>query len=274
MKKTGTYLWLLILVFGVFSACQDDSTTQFSGITITENMSNDAGTVTKKDQYLYENNQLVSHSTAQSYGQGQSLSQTTSISYSDKQVIITYALGDIATYTLGANGYATQCTYLMGYQIRTYDFAYSDGYLTQVDEQIDGIPGMSNTLIYHNGDLASIRFGESNEVVCSPDNTINAGNLPCTLLANLYPLSLHMDAIYAHILGKSTQHMMGSYEPINNNSESQDSEKTTYKYTTDSQQRTIGVQQKTIYAGLIYDNAGNAHQTESFVTRIFTISYQ
>lgn len=278
MQKRYTHWWLLLLVFGLLSACKDEweeinlPIPDIAGMTISESMTNDGGTVVKKEQYLYEDQKLKSHSTLQEF-YGQSFTQTTTIGYAANQVVITYPGGDVATYTLGADGYATQCTYLMGEQTRIYDFTYANGYLTQVDEQIDGTPGSSSLLTYHNGDLTSIRFGEGNETLCSHNGTVNYTRLPCTLLEDIYPLSLHLDAMYAQILGKPTQHLVSSYEPVNNDPESQDSEKMVYSYVTDTQQRVTGIEQKTTYAGLVYDTSGKAHLTESTVYRSLTISY-
>lgn len=276
-RRTHKLLAFLLLATGLLSACKDDEvhTPVITQMTISENMTNDGGTVYKTEKFTYEDSVLISHSTTQTYGEQQSVSQTTTFAYAGNQAIITYELGDVATYTLGADGYATQCTYQMAEQMRTYQFTYSDGYLTQVDEAINGVPFMSNKLAYDHGDLTSISFGESNRTTCSTSETVNYSHLPFIKLADFHPLSMHMDAMYAHLLGKPTQHMVSGYEPIKEegSTDSPESEKTSYVYATDQQQRVTGIDEQTTYVGYIYDINGNQHLTTSSVSRALTISY-
>lgn len=280
-RRTHKLILALWLATGLLSACKKDleeinlPVPNITQITISESMTNDGGTVAKKEQYFYEKGKLRSHNTIQEFYE-QSISQTTTFAYSGNQAIVTYESGDVATYTLGADGYATQCTYQMADQVRTYLFAYSDGYLTQIDEFIDDAPFMSNTLTYDHGDLTSISFGEyNNKVACSISETINYSQLPFIKLADFQPLSMHMDAMYAHLLGKPTQHMVSGYEPVIpvTDEESQESEKTTYQYQTDSQQRVTDIEEKTTYTGYVFDIDGNRHLTTNTSSRELTISY-
>lgn len=275
--KVLRVLLALSLCASISAGCSDDNDSpSFSTITINENMTNDGGTVYKEDKYVYEASKLTSHVTTQSYGENQSIIQTTTFAYSGNQATITNEAGNVFTYTLGSDGYATQCTYLMEKQTHIYTFTYSDGYLTQIEEAINGTPFMSNKLFYRDGDLTSIQFGENNAMTCQASETLNNSQLPFMKLIDFYPLSMHMDALYAHLLGKATRHMVSDYEPVKSvgDEESQDSEKTTYAYQTDKQQRVTAIKQTIVYAGLIYDNKGDSSLVESTETRNLSISYQ
>lgn len=280
-RRTHKYLFVLLLSTGLLSACKDDweeinlPIPDIAQMTISEDITSDGGTVAKKDQYLYENGKLKSHNTIQEFYE-QRISQTTTFAYSGNEVVITYESGNAATYTLGTDGYATRCTYQMAEQVRTYQFTYSNGYLTQVDEAIDGTPFMSNTLTYNNGDITFISFGENNKVACSTSEIVNYGHLPFIKLADLHPLSMHIDAMYAHLLGKPTQHMVSGYEPVKKegSADSPENEETSYTYATDDQQRVTVIQEKTTYTGYIYDDKGKPHLTTDNALRKLTISHE
>lgn len=265
--KQLKYALALLLCATIFYGCSDDNQPEISTITITEIMSNDGGSVTRTEQYTYTDKLLTSHVTTQNFSD-QSLSHDVSFTYSGNEVILTYSEGNTAVYTIGANGYATQCIYQLASQTRQYQFTYSDGYLIQVDESIDGVPFMSNTLKYEEGDLTSVATG-SNVMNCTSGTTPNTNELPNLLLANVYPLSLHQDAIYAHILGKATRHFTNSLVPAIENPD----ESTQYTYTVGKSGNIEKVDEKLTYTDSVVDGKGNITESTTIAKRSIFIAY-
>lgn len=265
--KQLKYALTLLLCTNIFYGCSDDKQPEISTITITETMSNDGGSVTRTEQYTYTDKLLTSHITTQSFSD-ESLSHDVSFTYSGNEVTLTYSEGNTAVYTIGADGYATQCIYQLASQTRQYQFTYSDGHLTQVDESIDGIPFMSNTLRYKEGDLISVATG-SNEMICTPGTTLNTNELPNLLLANVYPLSLHQDALYAHILGKATRHFTDSVVPAIENP----NESTQYTYTVGKSGKVEKIVEKLTYTDIIIDIEGKEHEKTAITERGIFIAY-
>lgn len=265
--KQLKYALALLLCTSLFCGCSDDNQPEIYTMTMTEIMSSDGGSVTKTDQYTYIDKLLTSHITTQSFSD-QSLSHDVSFTYSGNVVTLTYSEGNTAIYTLDANGCATQCVYQLASQTRQYQFTYSDGYLTQVDESIDGVPFMSNTLRYKDGDLTSVATG-SNEMTCTPGTTLNTSELPDLLLANIYPLSLHQDALYAHILGKATCHFTDSFVPAIENPD----ESTQYTYTVGKSGNVEKIDEKLTYTGIVVDIKGNETQTTTTAEKSIFIAY-
>lgn len=257
----------LLLCTSLFYGCSEDNEPKISTITITEIMSNDGGSVTRTEQYMYADKLLTSHTTTQSFSD-QSLSHDVSLTYSGNEVTMTFSEGNKAIYTIGANGFATQCAYQLAGQTRQYQFTYSDGYLIQVDESIDGVPFMSNTLRYKEGDLISVAIG-SNETICTPGTTLNNNELPNLLLANVYPLSLHQDALYAHILGKATRHFTDSFVPAIENPD----ESTQYTYTMGKSGNIEKIDEKLTYTGTVVDRNGNVTESTTTTERSIFIAY-
>lgn len=275
-RNAQTYLWALLLTTGLLASCKDDFPADFSLMTITETILSDASPVYKTEQFTYADKKLTSHATTQVFVE-QSLSQTTAIAYVGNEVTIAHESGHTATYTLGADGYATQCTYQMGEQTREYTFAYTAGYLTRITETIDGAPTTSNALLYHNGNLMSVSIDEVDEIACTPSRADNYSQLPELLLADVYPLSFHIDAMYAHLLGKPTQHLVGTSAPVvkeTADKENPYSENTTYEYATNEQKRVTNIEKVTAYRGIVYDKDGQPHLTTNTALRSLTISYQ
>ncbi|WP_300699670.1 DUF4595 domain-containing protein [Bacteroides sp.] len=255
---------LLLLTASIFSACKDEKDTQpiispfpnVSQITLSETISSDGGNVSVKDVYLFTDNKLFSHSTVQEF-YGQELTQEINCSYANDKAIFTDNNENIATYTLGSNGYATQCTYQMANQTREYRFIYSNDYLTQIEEDIDGVPYTSITLQYSNGNLQTI-CNNALKILCETGNDLNKYQLPCSYLSDVYPLSLHVNAIYARLLGKQSDHLVIRTAPENN-----DKEWTDYIYQLDTNNKPTTINIATTSTGTVYDKYGN----QSEVTR-------
>lgn len=236
-------------------------------MTIKEDMSNDGGTVVKKDAYVYENDKLVKHVTTQEF-YGQSISSAVTLSYFKQKVLVKDDNGNTAVYTLGNDGYATECAYQLSGQARVYTFYYDQGYLARLDETIEGRTGMSNTLTYRQGDLIGISHAGTT-LRCEPGGTVNSDSLPDQLLKDIYPLSLHLDAMYAGILGRPVQHLVGQAMPIAEDNK----EITEYAYTTDATGKVTRVQEKLTYTGTLIDINGDAYEQKQTVTKELSIEY-
>lgn len=253
--KLLRYTLLLTLCAGMMVGCSEDKEPVITTMTVTEYLTSDGGSVTKEDRYTYTDDKLTHHLTTQNFSD-QSMSHEVTLTYTGNEVTLNYSEGNTAVYTLNADGYAGACTYRLADQTRTYRFTYSNGYLTQVDETIEGTPSLSNVFEYRDGDLTSIAT-ETNKLICTPATEVNQSQLPCPVFEDTYPLSLHLDALYAHLLGKASPHFTGSSAPA----VADPQEKTEYSYTKDSTGKIIKIDKKLTYTGTTVDR--NGHVTES-----------
>lgn len=272
MRKQSFYI-VLCLIAGIFLACSDDDNSEnpllaVSKITLSEAISNDGGTVQKTEVYSFINNKLATHSTLQKF-YGQSLENGVDCTYSGNQAIFTDDSGNTATYTTGKDGYATQCIYQMGSQIREYHFAYSDGYLTQIDEKIDGKPYSTMQLQYSDGDLLSVD-ANGQKTIFQAGADSNSYQLPCLQFNDIYPLSVHIDAIYARLLGKQNLHLITRTNPKDNKEEWTDY---TYQFNKENG-KPIRIMTATTSTGLVYDIEGNASKVTHTDRRTINISIE
>lgn len=207
--------------------------------------------VRKTEIYTFVNNQLTKRNISQEYSLGPNLSSTFELKHMDDAVVITEEETDRFTYTLNAKGYATECIYKEGSQQRYYTFQYSqDNYLTRIEEKISNNLLASLDISYKNGHLASFTTsinGIENTIVCEAGETTNPDKLPCLPLVETYPLSTHIEALYAGILGKSTSHLVSKTQPQNNNDEWTD-----YRYSTDNSGSITSINMTTHYKGIVY----------------------
>lgn len=228
-------------------------------------------TVECTDTYTYKKQRLDNHTTRQAYmvdNTPQSFEITNQWQYTyatdneqATQAILTTYSGNTATYLIDEEGYAKQCTYQLGGQTRTYRFDYTNGYLTRLEEDIDGKP--YSTLTFHYQDQVLIGISTpDNRYRYEPDrNTTNPLHLPpCLHLLDIYPLNLHIDALMAHLLGKQSAHFVRRIT-IDGNPD----EYTGYTYQWDNHQ----------YPTAIYSNTTTDTDGSDIVkTRKVSISYQ
>ncbi|MEG1564508.1 MAG: DUF4595 domain-containing protein [Bacteroides sp.] len=241
---------LAFLVFLTFSACLDDEfllvehTTPFSykSITVTETTDGGlgAGLVNHSDTYSFGTNQrLLYHLFTQQFVAEESptLQHETTLAYTDKTVTVTDAFGHSSVYTLDVHGYATACTRTEGSGfVRHYAFRYaanpSGGIsftgLTETINQtvtaeleLKSVTPTQSLLTVHNGEFAYTYHLVAAET--------NVHHLPWLYLTELYPLNLHADALYAHLLGEAPSLLLQTITPEGN----QQNEQTTYTYTHD-----------------------------------------
>lgn len=191
--------------------------------------------VTKTEEFVFESNWLTDYNFMQETsiaGEKTILTNPIAIEYGNnrKSVTFTDEAGTQRTYTLNEQGYATHCEYTSAGQKRYYIFSYTNGYLTQLIENIMPSEGSGNAVITHTltftydrGDLISVispsltnesftGYGELQTNFEAGEN-INYYHLPCPLLLDIYPLSFHREAMFARILGKPTQHLIVSSHP-------------------------------------------------------------
>lgn len=265
--------FLLLLSFLIASACIGDkeepgffSTRKLSKIVFEESLNNDAEDVVRTDTYLFDNNQLT-HTTVQTFSQD-NLTHETTLYYAEGTVTLTDENDNIAIYTLGDMGYATECTYQLDHQTRKYHFTYSGKYLTRIDEEIDGISYSSVELAYDNESLSHL-IANGQRTNYQIGNELNLHQLPCLQVHDIYPLSLHTDAIYAGVLGAQSKYLI-----IKNTPEGNEKEYTEYTYKQDTNGILTGIKVMTTYMDTVIDGMGNALTEKKTHTRNIKITLE
>lgn len=225
--------------------------------------------VTTHEKFLYSNGWMTSHSSTQKFTADDE--QTILSNQINFQYTLNYSIatltddsGNKRVYTLNEQGYATQCIYTSDYQVRQYIFSYTDGYLTQVTEEVTSTDGISETtnslklsLAYKKGDLISVTAPSitnepftgysENQTNFESGKDINYYRLPCLLLLDTYPLSFHPEAMFAGMLGKPTQHLVTRASPHVTAEGS--TEHTNYTYRFNSSGKPTAIHSRTIYSG-------------------------
>lgn len=272
---------LLLLIAGTLWGCSNDEDKEkrtvcpfekqypdVAQITISEIISNDGGTVNKKETYSFSDNRLVTHITAQEF-YGQSLSNEIKFAYSENMATLTDDAGNTATYILGYNGYAHKCIYQMHSQTREYDFSYTYDFLTEIKEKIDGEPYSSVQLQYDDsGNLQTINTN-GQKILCRVGDDMNIYNLPCIALYDIYPLSFHIDAIYARILGRQSSRFVTRTAPEGN-----EDEWTDYTYQIGEHDKLTKLTASTTSTGTVYDKYGTASEVTRTDTRVLNIQIE
>lgn len=219
-------------------------------LTVTEIMTTD-GHVNKKETYTFNNTQLIRHFTQQKYYPEFITTYETKLDYLENTVIVTDDNGNILTYTLNDDGYATFCKYETASQIRFYDFKYTtDNYLTRIEESIGNTFFSSLDLSYENGDLTSVTTimnGMENKIMYTASTTANSDKLPCLPLSETYPMSTHVEALYAGLLGKTPNHLVAKTQPYGN-----DDEWNEYHYSINESGNISSLKITTHYKGIVY----------------------
>lgn len=258
------YLLLLLLLLAV-TGCKDDSSETpeevenpevelplgYTALEITEVLDNDAQTVTSTQIYTYnETGQLRSCLQRQTTtGVGAILiERNTEVTYDGQTVRMADDEGNVLTYTLDAEGRATACTSeTPAGQVRHYAFGYvrlpsGKHLLTQLTETLDdaATPYAEISIDYTQPETPVVTRrvdGDAQSLTLSlpaGGGTANQAQLPCLFLEELYPLSLHKTALYAHLLGDATDVLIARCEPEDNE---ESGEFTTYTYETDEDGR-------------------------------------
>lgn len=258
------YLFLLLLLLAM-TGCKDESTETpeevgkpevviplgYTALEITEVLDNDAQTVTATQIYKYnETEQLVSCLQRQTTtGIGAILiERNTEVAYDGQTVLIADDEGNVLTYTLDTDGRATACTSeTPAGEVRHYTFDYvglpsGKHLLTQLTETPDGAttPYAEISIDYTQPETPVVTRqvdGDAQSLTLSlpaEGGTANQAQLPCLFLEELYPLSLHKAALYAHLLGDATDVLIARCEPEDNE---ESGEFTTYTYETDEDGR-------------------------------------
>lgn len=233
----------------IYFATENGESNQ-SILTVTEIMTTD-GYVNKKETYTFNNTQLIRHFTQQKYYPEFITTYETKLDYSENTVIVTDDNGNILTYTLNDDGYATFCKYETASQIRFYDFIYTtDNFLTRIEESIGNTFFSSLDLSYENGDLTSVTTfmnGMENKIMYTAGITANSDKLPCIPLSETYPMSTHVEALYAGLLGKTSNHLVAKTQPYGN-----DDEWNEYHYSINEAGNISSLKITTHYKGIVY----------------------
>lgn len=276
------YFHYILLTAMLAASCADDNNETgtpglpatlpaISHITLQETSNIDNVRITLTDNYSYSDNLLTAHSSKQQYtGMENELGSESTFDYpDDSQAVWKDNHGNSAVYQLDEKGYATACTYQMGDQTRSYLFTYTNDYLTQIEESIDGARTGELKLDYDDdGNLSAlITPTETYQVECL-NTPLNGHQLPpCLLMQQLYPLSLHTDALYARLLGKQSTHWVSSIRPGNREYD----EETTYSYTHEGR-RITRITEKVTNTSKLIDGAGKPTTVTSTATRSIAVS--
>lgn len=246
MKQLLYSSLLSVLLCLMLSACkEDEKEDRIKCLTITEITGFGPEKVTTVQQFNYTDGKLIQHVTTQTYtdllNQGKyTHTVSTSLAYEPGKVIITDDTGIVSTYLLNDYGYAASCTRKEpGGNVRTYLFNYSpaeDGILAGIKEDINENPYSEISITAISSDIMRITE-KSNNYQGTFTTTVNdlypgisnaKSRLPYLFLTERYPLSLHVEAYYAHILGEPLSTLPG-YQSIEDSDEI-----TTYSYKSDS----------------------------------------
>ena len=247
MKKA---IILLCTLLGVVS-CSDDNdentTNNQRVITLNEVMTSDSYPVTKTERFLYDQDRLIQHTVRQTVLESE-INYEVNLAYSDNKVTVATEITNL-TYTLNTEGYASQCIYNESDdQQREYKFSYStDGYLTEVIENINGKLCSIITLTYTADDLESVTShinDINNKILYKPSEQSSQYYIPCLSLLDTYPFTLHTEALYAGLLGKAPHHFTVRTAPEGN-----DSEYTTYTYQVNKEGNLTQIHSQTTYPG-------------------------
>lgn len=218
---------------------------------ITETIKSDTSPVEKTETYTFNHGQLVGHSTLQEYYPQFSMSDEKQLDYSENIVTVTDGNNNVLTYTLNDEGYAVQCKYQMGSQIRFYNFQYSaNNYLTRIEESIGNTFFSSLDLSYENEDLISVTTfinDMENTILYEPGEITNSGKASCFPLSETYPISTHSEALYAGLLGKMSNHLVTKTQPKGN-----DDEWTNYQYSVNESGNISSIRMSTHHKGVVF----------------------
>lgn len=275
------YFLCSLLCLAAVSACadSDEPENSLSGwvpilteIKLTETLTSDSYPVNKSELYTYEDNLLTCHTTIQEvYGQGNELlysqEQQSHWLYEKGKATLTDENGQTMVYKLDANGLAVSCTGCQAGQEREYRFSYAGGYLTRIEEWIDGALYASTQLDYQKGELQTVTSGNFS-IRCQSGDIVNQDHLPLLLTDDIPLLSAHTDAIYAHLLGRQSQHLVAVVTPA----EDAGRNRTSYQYQTDAQGHLSRLTASTTSHGVSYDAYGNATESTRTYTRIIQVS--
>lgn len=247
MKKF-TVLLMSLLILGCSDDDENDS--HLWNIVFNETVLSDSHSVQKTEKFLYNNDQLIQHSVTQRYF-NEEITQEVNLTYIDNQVIVT-SENSSHVYTLNAEGYTTQCVYSTPGQNRTYLFTYSsEGYLTKIVENIDDVEFSTASFTYNNGDLVFVNScmnDYESKFNYEPGKESTNYHLPCLGLLELHPLSFHIEALYAGLLGKDPRHLTIKSSPIPEEN-SDHKEYTQYSYAFDDKGNPTQMRCRTYFDG-------------------------
>lgn len=259
----------LCFTVALLAACSEEDVPQLPveevpGMVLTERMNTDGGIVDRTEEFYYDDaHRLTSRVIKQKttvtlggYTDYDSLRLENRVTYSDREAVITDAFDNVSTYILNEEGYATSCIRREGKgtnTVRVYTFAYSDdASLTEIMEIINGkiysriklqpLTDKTVSLIVESG------IGNTFLLTLGDENT---SLLPWLYLTELYPLNLHMEAMYAQLLGKAPKQLIQTLQPEGGD------EKVTFTYTNDKAGNLSSCKISTRSDGYVYNRTVN-----------------
>lgn len=205
--KNITNLLLTILVFGC-SDNDDKTTIEDNGqwiILFKETMISDPDPVYKTEKLLFGNERLIQHSVKRQYSENEIIHEVNLTCFDSLVIVSTEGL--TLVNTLNADGYASHCVYESPTQNRIYRFSYSiDCYLTDIIESIDYTEFSSASLAYESVNITSLN-GIKSKLRYEIREGSSDYHLTCLGLLELHFFTLHIESLYAGLLGKNPRHI-------------------------------------------------------------------
>lgn len=215
---------------------------EVSSIELKELIPSDSYDVTSTRTFKFGDDGISYFVAAQEIENGKlfSSSDTTFVSYTDGGMVVTDRNGNVRTYMMNDLGCAVSCCLQEGGGTeRNYYFSYTADeagfqYLSGITEKLDGGEVYSQLTLDYSED-GMIKIGQtvdgmSETYIVEFDKSASVENvceLPDIFLSELYPMSMHLVALYGGVLGNAFKYLCTDMYPEN----SPDlNEHTTYEY--------------------------------------------
>lgn len=270
MRKIASILLFSVCLAGCSDSDDNEIPRSFNRILLTE-VCNGASSynIKRSEEYRYVGGRMMSRTVSQQFiapGTEPVESTRVSFAYADdhNSVTLTDEVDTKRTYSLDADGYATECLYEAYKDRRLYTFSYTNGYLTQLTEKLLPAYGSGEGALFHtldlaysNGSLASIASSSFRDSPTTPTNQFrticeagtdkNVYAFPCLELLDTYPLTFHHEALFAGMLGKVSQHLIARSYP--EQTIGKYSESTAYTYEFNAQKKPTAIRKRMTYTG-------------------------
>lgn len=271
LQTKRTAYALLLFIAGWLASCSDSNenpdlpeppqypVTHFSKVELTT-VEKESGTpdITVIQTYRYHAGRLTDFTVEQHYSienKSFKMENSTQVTYTDHQAVVTDENNNVTTYTLNDEGYATECVRREASgRVRSYTFDYlvnTEGkhFLKEITESLEEGKIYATVQIEYNG-YRTLRItqqvdGQENTLIAttaSDSETANASEIPFRFLTELYPLSLHEEAIYGKFLGDAYETLITQLKPEQSGTSN---ETTTYSYTLDQRGIVTSCQEST-----------------------------
>lgn len=220
---------------------------EVSSIELKELIPSDSYDVTSTRTFKFGDDGISYFVAAQEIAGGKlfSSSDTTFVSYTDGGMVVSDRNGNVRTYMMNDFGCAVSCCLQEGGGTeRNYYFSYITGedgfqYLSGITEMLDD-GEVYSLLTFDYSEDGKIKVGQtvdgmSETYIVEFDKYVaveNVCGLPDIFLSELYPMSMHLVALYGGVLGNAFEYLCTDMYPENS---PELNEHTTYEYSVDEE---------------------------------------